>query len=125
MFLLDDVIHFHDKAIEKYGGSKGLRDFGSLDAALHRPWQTFGSEELYPTCFEKAAAIAESIILNHPFIDGNKRTAFILCEAMLENEGYTIWSDTETIYDFLIGISTGSFSFEEIVEWLHKNTGAK
>lgn len=79
MFLFEDVITFHDKAIEKYGGSKGLRDFGALDSALNRPWQTFGGEELYPTCFEKAAAIAESVILNHPFVDGNKRTGFILC----------------------------------------------
>jgi len=76
MFSLEEVIFFHDKAIDLYGGSKGIRDFGALDSALNRPWQTFASEDLYPTCFEKAAAILESIILNHPFIDGNKRTAF-------------------------------------------------
>ncbi|WP_153799906.1 type II toxin-antitoxin system death-on-curing family toxin [Foetidibacter luteolus] len=103
MFSLEDVILYHDKAIELYGGSRGIRDYGLLDAALHRPWQTFGGEDLYPGCFEKAAAIAESVILNHPFIDGNKRTAFLLCEALLENSNYTINEETDVIYDFLIG----------------------
>jgi len=119
MFSLEEVIFFHDKAIETYGGSKGIRDFGLLDAALHRPWQTFGGEDLYPTCFEKAAAIAESIIQNHPFIDGNKRTGFILCETVLEEGGYTISEDTDIIYTFLIEISTGEIHFDEIVEWLN------
>ncbi len=125
MFSFDDVIFYHDKAIEKYGGSKGLRDFGGLDAALNRPWQTFDSEELYPTCFEKAAAISESVILNHPFIDGNKRTAFILCEAIIEDAGYIIEANTDTIYNFLVDISTGNLSFEEIVIWLRQNTKPK
>ena len=122
MFLLKEVIFYHDKAVEKYGGSKGIRDYGALDSALHRPWQTFDSSELYPTCFEKAAAITESIILNHPFIDGNKRTDFILCEALLENSGFTIFSNTEIIYDFLIGISMGEYQFEQMVIWLQKNS---
>jgi death-on-curing protein len=122
MFSFDEVIFYHDKTIERFGGSKGLRDFGALDSALKRPWQTFASEELYPTCFEKAAAIVESVTLNHPFIDGNKRTAFILCEAILEDAGYTIMANTPTVYNFLIDISTGSLPFEEIVIWLRHNT---
>lgn len=122
MFSLEEVIHFHDQAIDKYGGSKGIRDFGGLDSALNRPWQTFGGEELYPTFFHKAAAILESIILNHPFIDGNKRTAFFLCEALLENSGFTIKNETLQIYDFLIDISTGNFQFDAIVSWLQQNS---
>jgi len=122
MFSLEEVIHFHDQAIDKYGGSKGIRDFGGLDSALNRPWQTFGGEELYPTFFHKAAAILESIILNHPFIDGNKRTAFFLCEALLENSGFTIKNETLQIYDFLIDISNGNFQFDAIVSWLQQNS---
>lgn len=122
MFSLEEVTHFHDLAIEKYGGSKGLRDFGGLDAALNRPWQTFEGVDLYPSFYSKAAAILESIILNHPFIDGNKRTGFFLCEALLETYGFTINANTESIYDFLIDISTGSKDFEEIVNWLQQNS---
>jgi len=65
MFSLEGVIHFHDLAIERYGGSKGIRDFGGLDAALNRLWQTFGGEELYPSAYSKASAILESVILNN------------------------------------------------------------
>ncbi len=122
MFSLEEVIRFHDQAIERYGGSKGIRDFGGLDAALHRPWQTFGGEELYPTCFEKSAAILESIILNHAFVDGNKRIAFLLCESLLENSGYTIETDAEIIYQFLVSVASGDLNFESIVNWLHLNT---
>ena len=93
MFSLEEVIHFHDLTIERYGGSNGVRDYGSLDAALNRPWQTFDGEYLYPSLYSKAAAIVESIILNHPFIDGNKRTGFLLCEALLESYGFTINAD--------------------------------
>ncbi|CAN5301733.1 type II toxin-antitoxin system death-on-curing family toxin [soil metagenome] len=122
MFSLDEVIHFHDVAIEQYGGSKGVRDFGSLDAALNRPWQTFDGEYLYPTSFTKAAAILESIILNLPFIDGNKRTAFFLCETLLENNGFTINADTESIYNFLIAVAVGASEFETLVKWLQQNS---
>jgi death-on-curing protein len=122
MFSLEEVIHFHDLAIERYGGSKGIRDYGGLDAALNRPWQTFDGEDLYPTFFHKAAAIMESIILNHPFIDGNKRTGFLLCEALLQSYGFTINTNTESIYNFLIDISTGNKDFEMIVTWLQQNS---
>jgi death on curing protein len=122
MFSLDEVIYFHDQAIDKYGGSKGIRDFGGLDAALHRPLQTFDGEDLYPTIFHKAAAILESVILNHPFIDGNKRAAFLLCEALLENAGFTIHAETVRLYDFLIAVSTGDLTFDAVVTWLQQNS---
>lgn len=122
MFSVEEVIHFHDLAIERYGGSKGIRDYGSLDAALNRSWQTFDGDYLYPSFYSKAAAILESIILNHPFIDGNKRTGFLLCEALLESYGFTINANTESIYDFLVDISAGNKDFERIVTWLQQHS---
>ena len=68
------VLKLHELSIFKYGGSQGIRDEGLMESAIARPYQTFGGEDLYPTEFEKAATIAESIIINHPFVDGNKRT---------------------------------------------------
>ena len=122
MFVVEEVLVYHDQAIDLFGGSKGLRDYGSLDSALKRAWQTFASEDLYPSCFEKAAAVLESIILNHPFIDGNKRTGFILCEALLETNGYTITAETDNIYDFVVAVASGQIAFEAIVQWLKENS---
>lgn len=73
MISVNQALEIHEILINKFGGSNGLRDSGSLESALARPFQIFGDEDLYPDLFTKTAAIGESIIINHPFIDGNKR----------------------------------------------------
>jgi death-on-curing protein len=78
MIQIEEVEKIHDILIEKFGGAKGIRDRGTLESALGRPFQTFDGEDLYPNPVDKAAAIFESIISNHPFVDGNKRTAYAL-----------------------------------------------
>jgi death-on-curing protein len=83
MFILDKVLQLHQQVLKLYGGSPGIRDINLLDSALNRPFQTFGGDELYPLPLEKSTAIIESIILNHPFVDGNKRTGFLLGAALL------------------------------------------
>lgn len=88
------------------------------------PFQTFGCEDLYLTVFEKAAALGESLIVNHPFIDGNKRTGFIAMAALLEDEGYSLTATQEEAYNFTIKIATGEIKFEQIVEWLRLNISA-
>ena len=77
MISKEDIIQLYHFLIEKFGGADGLRDLGLLESAAARPYQTFGRSDLYPGALEKAAAIIESIIINHPFIDGNKRTGFL------------------------------------------------
>ena len=77
MISVAQVSKIHSIAIEKFGGANGVRDLGGLQSALARPFQTFGGTDLNPTIFEKAAAIGESLIMNHPFIDGNKRTGVL------------------------------------------------
>lgn len=122
MISIEQAQQIHTIAIEKFGGANGIRDTGSLESALSRPFQTFGGNELYPSIFEKAAAIAESLIMNHPFIDGNKRTGYLLMEALLRYDSYKITAPDNDLYNFIINISTGSISFAEIVEWLKDNT---
>ena len=78
MIELKEVEKIHDILIEKFGGAKGIRDSGALESAISRPYQTFDGQDLYPDPVDKAAAIFESIISNHPFVDGNKRTAYVL-----------------------------------------------
>ena len=122
MISIEQALKIHTVAILKFGGANGIRDMGGLQSALARPFQTFGGEDLYPTVFKKAAAIGESLIMNHPFLDGNKRTGYLLMEALLRSEGYKISSSDDDLYNFVINISTGSISFEEILEWLKNNT---
>ena len=116
------ILLLHNASIEKYGGSYGLRDEGLVESAISRPYQTFGGEDLYPTVFEKAAAIAESLIINHPFVDGNKRTGFLAMLAILEIERFHLTAPQEDAYQTIISISTGEFLFDQIVEWLKANT---
>jgi death-on-curing protein len=76
MISLKEVEDIHTILINDFGGSNGIRDVSALKSALARPFQTFDNNELLPTIIDKAAAIIESILINHPFIDGNKRTGY-------------------------------------------------
>lgn len=76
------VLRLHELSIIKFGGAQGIRDEGLMESAIAKTYQTFGGEDLHPTVYEKAAAIAESVIINHPFIDGNKRTGFFTMLAL-------------------------------------------
>jgi death on curing protein len=95
-----------------------------LESAIARPFQTFGGEDLYLTIIEKSAAIGESLIINHPFIDGNKRTGFLAMAALLIEEGILLTASQEDAYNFTISISTGELKFEQIVDWLKQNTSS-
>lgn len=116
-----EILKLHELSIQKYGGSYGIRDEGLLDSALARPFQTFGGTELYSLPVEKAAAIAESLIINHPFVDGNKRTGFLAMLAIIRLGELRLSANEEDAYNFVISISTGELKFDEIVEWLKNN----
>lgn len=77
-----EVLEIHAILIEEFGGANGIRDKALLDSALNRPFQTFDGTELYPTPMDKAAAILESVVKNHPFSDGNKRMGYVLARLL-------------------------------------------
>ena len=118
------VLRLHELSIITYGGAQGTRDEGLMESAIARPYQTFGGEDLYPNVFRKAAAIIENLIINHPFIDGNKRTGFLCMLVILEIGNLKIKASNEAAYDYTIQISTGEIKFDEIVLWLKNNTEA-
>lgn len=120
MIKLNEVIAIHEILIERFGGSKGIRDKGILESAINRPYQTFDAKDLYPESVDKAAAIFESIIINHPFIDGNKRTAYVLMRLMLLNGQQDIAATEDEKFDFVIRSAQGQFSFIEIKSWIKK-----
>ncbi|MEO8885065.1 MAG: type II toxin-antitoxin system death-on-curing family toxin [Mucilaginibacter sp.] len=121
MIDLNTALAIHEKSIKFYGGGNGLRDKGALLAALARPYQTFGQQELYLLPTEKAAAIFESLIINHPFIDGNKRTAYILLRATLSIYNLDIVAFEDEKYKMTIAASSGEIRFEEIKLWIENH----
>lgn len=120
----EDVLLLHHLSIEKSGGSHGLRDPGLLDSAVHRPQATFAGEDLYPTLFDKAGALCHSLIKNHAFVDGNKRTSLLSAMTMLELNGYIFTSGQEELVIFGLKIDNESLSADTIASWLKAHVAA-
>ena len=118
MIKIQKVIHIHNILIEKFGGYAGVRDKGLLESAIHRPFQTFDGKELYPSSIEKAAAIFESLIKNHPFIDGNKRIAYVLMRLILLQYELDIVESQEEKFEFVIRSAEGHLKFDDIKKWI-------
>ncbi|BAU55269.1 type II toxin-antitoxin system death-on-curing family toxin [Mucilaginibacter gotjawali] len=120
MIDLNEVLDFHNELIDKHGGANGIRDKNLLLSALARPYMTFNQQELYSTPSLKAAAIFESIVINHPFMDGNKRTAFLLLRLILQDYDYDISAGEDDKYEMTISASMGNLRFEGIVSWIEE-----
>jgi death-on-curing protein len=122
MISIKEIEHLHHILIDRFGGSHGIRDYEALQSALGRPFQTFDNTELYPSPIEKAASLLESILLNHPFVDGNKRTGYTAMRLLLIQNGYDITASQNEKYKFIIGIASGDIKYDKIVLWLRSNT---
>lgn len=118
MIELQDVVRIHEILIDNFGGIKGIRDHGLLESAISRPFQTFDRKDLYSNPVEKSAALIESIIINHPFVDGNKRIGYVLMRLLLFEFGFDIIATEEEKYDFVINIAKGKYHHTEIIEWI-------
>jgi death on curing protein len=118
MITLQEVERIHEILIENFGGSKGTRDRGILESAINRPYQTFDQTELYPFPVDKAAAVFESMISNHPFVDGNKRTAYVLMRLILRQYNLDILANQNEKYDFVMSAAKGEIKYDKIKEWL-------
>jgi len=112
----------HTVAVEEFGGSNGVRDRGLLESALARPLASFGGKNLYDTPFKRAAALAESLVLNHGFVDGNKRTAMYAMAAWLEREGHVIEAERGALRDLALAIASHELSVEQISAWLEQRS---
>ncbi|MCX5735139.1 MAG: type II toxin-antitoxin system death-on-curing family toxin [candidate division NC10 bacterium] len=112
-----EVLAMHADQIDRYGGSHGVRDHGLLEAALYRP-QTGH----YADLIEEAAALWESLAQNHPFIDGDKRTAFAATYTFLAINGARLTADAQETYVFVAALhEAGQFSFDKLVPWLRSH----
>ena len=112
-----EVIFLHEYLVVKFGGSKGLRDLAALESALARPETGY-----YNNIFEEATALMESLAINHPFIDGNKRVSFFATDVFLRMNGYYIDCDSESAYNFFMTLfESNKFRFKELSPWLNKH----
>jgi len=121
MIKIEEVINIHDILIERFGGSHGIRDNNALESAIKRPFMTFDQKELYPSQTEKAAALIESLISNHPFLDGNKRIGYVIMRYFLLRNGYDINASQSEKFEFVIKIAQGQLNFEQINNWISIN----
>jgi len=112
------VLYLHQQIMELSGGGAGVRDQGLLESAVYRPQASFGGEDLYPDLFSKAAALGHSIIKNHPFVDGNKRTGFEAMRLLLRLNGYDIQASLNVKFDFVLAIAEGKLKEQAIADWL-------
>lgn len=119
---LEQVLVIHEDQIERYGGGSGLRDLPLLESAIYRPQATFGGNDLYPTFFDKAAALMHSLILNHPFLDGNKRTGTVSAIVFLELNGYSPRVSQKELVSAALHVHAKDWNIEEIASWLQKNS---
>lgn len=125
MIEYQEVLEIHQVLIREFGGSQGVRDENGLKSALERPFSGFGETEFYQSPEEKAGAILESIVKNHPFIDGNKRTGYVLMRLVLMNFGKDIKALQDEKYDFVIAVASGQLDFQQIVTWIKQRTADK
>ena len=115
---VDAIVELHDLAIKQYGGGTGIRDITLIEAAVGRYQSGY-----YADIIEEAAALMESLLQNHPFVDGNKRTAFLAVGLFLRQNGYEIIAESMEIYDALIGLfERQEISHANLVALLEKMT---
>lgn len=119
----NQILFLHKRIIETSGGSQGTRDGGLLESAVYRPQASFGGADLYPDLFSKAASLGHSIIKNHPFLDGNKRTGFESMRLLLRINGFDLRAGEDQKFNFVLKIATDThFDEHRIAEWLRDNS---
>ena len=114
---LEEAIAIHEQLIERFGGAPGVRDLGLLESALFRPQTGY-----YADVAEMAAALFESLLMNHPFVDGNKRVRFFATDVFLRLNGWRIETDPHDAHRFLIGLlDAGECDFDRLLPWIREN----
>lgn len=118
----ETILLFHNHQIETYGGSSGIRDEGLLESALALHQQSFGGEYVHKNIFEMAAAYGFHLCKNHPFIDGNKRTALVAMFTFLHVNGWKITAEKKLLYSVIIDLASGKLDKDELTSILEKHS---
>jgi death-on-curing protein len=114
---LDEARAIHERIIEKFGGSAGIRDLGLLESALFRPQTGY-----YADLAQMSAALFESLVSNHAFVDGNKRAAYFMCDVFLRLNGWKLSVDPDDGYAFIVGsLKKGTCDYEHLLPWIRQH----
>lgn len=116
------LLTFHEDHLRRYGGLSGIRDHGLLDSALAQPVATFDGEYIHKDIFQMAAAYGYHLCRNHPFVDGNKRTALVAMYLFLFVNGYQLIADKKSLYAIVMGVADGSIDKQQLADFLASNT---
>ena len=115
---LGEIVDLHQALLAQTGGATGIRDLGMLESALAQPRATFGGADLHPTLIQKAAALAFSLTLNHPFVDGNKRVAHAAMELFLLLNGLDLNATIDEQERLMLDLADGRITREQLTLWL-------
>jgi death-on-curing protein len=119
---ISQVLFIHDQMVKRFGGSHGIRDIGLIESAVARPQATFGGKHLYSSLFDRAAALLQSLLKKHPFVDGNKRTALVSAGVFLKKNGYKLINNHKQEVEFAIRVDNGNLTVEQISKWLKEHS---
>jgi death-on-curing protein len=119
---VQQLLRLHEIQLRAFGGSAGLRDRGGLEAAAARPQMTFGGDDLYPDLAAKAAALMHSLVMNHPFVDGNKRVGAMAAELFLAANGHELEADDEALADLTLALARGEVPAEALAVWIRQRS---
>ena len=117
----DVVVKIHEQQIAEHGGSAGIRDAGLLSSALARPKHLFHYSQEAPDLASLAAAYAFGVARNHPFLDGNKRTAYVICRTFLKINGADFEASQEDKYVTFLSLAEGALSEEQLADWIREH----
>lgn len=115
------ALAIHHRQLAEHGGGNGVRDMALLDSALARPMQLLAYGDPPPDLAALAASVAFGLARNHPFVDGNKRTAAVCCETFILLNGGELLADDLALYTVYLGLSDGSLSEDEFAQWLRRH----
>lgn len=114
----DQILLLHDKLIERYGGSYGVRDDGLLDSAVNAPFQSFDGNDFFPTVTDKAVRLCIGLVRNHPFIDGNKRIGALALLTTLDLNKYQFRISNAELSSVILDLAAGKINDEYLLQWV-------
>jgi death on curing protein len=122
---IGEVVALHRRLITSSGGATGIRDLGGLESALAQPRASFDGRDLYPDVIEKAAALGFSLVMGHPFLDGNKRTGHAAMETFLVLNGQELRAPVDEQERMMLKLAAGELSRDEFVDWIRTHSVAR
>ncbi len=117
---VEQIISLHHQIIRQTGGMDGIRDSSALSSAVAAPFQTFQRKELFPSDIEKIARISYGLVVNHAFVDGNKRIGALVMQILLQENGYQIALQKYELSDTFISVASGHIGYPDFMKWMRE-----